>query len=182
MRGRETGQRFGPFLVALHPRIREGLLSPPPFPSFLSTSSRATSLTRLISARKHTRACAHTHTNIQTHTHTPSHPPSLVTGDITKIEDLDAARKHIDEAEKKKPKKPKTPKTSTLVQSSKKQEAKDYETKPGLRFKKKLWTGADLGMGNPPAAFDWRNAKSSIGTKCRDQINQVYSQGHCGSW
>ena len=173
---------MAPFLLhCIHASVKK-VCCLPPFPSFLPTSSRATSLTRLISARKHTRACAHTHTNIQTHTHTHSLPPSLVTGDITKIEDLDAARKHIDEAEKKKPKKPKTPKTSTLAQSSKKQEAKDYETKPGLRFKKKLWTGADLGMGNPPAAFDWRNDKSSIGTKCRDQINQVYSQGHCGSW
>ena len=173
---------MAPFLLlCIHASVKVCCLSP--FPSFLPTSSRATSLTRLISARKHTRACAHTHTNIQTHTHTHSLPPSLVTGDITKIEDLDAARKHIDEAEKKKPKKPKTPKTSTPVQSSKKQEARDYETKPRLRFKKKLWTGADLGMGNPPAAFDWRNDKSSIvGTKCRDQINQVYSQGHCGSW
>ena len=180
MRGRETGQRFGPFLVALHPRIREGLLSPP-LPLVLAyLQPRNLPNPTYFRTQTHTRVRAYTYKYTHTHTHTHSLPPSLVTGDITKIEDLDAARKHIDEAEKKKPKKPKT---STLAQSSKKQEAKDYETKPGLRFKKKLWTGADLGMGNPPAAFDWRNDKSSIvGTKCRDQLNQVYSQGHCGSW
>ena len=130
---------------------------------------------------------AYTHTRKPAHTR--SHSPSLVSGDITKIKDLDAARKSIDEAKEKKPK------TPMPAQSSKKQEDKDYPAKSSLRFKKKLWTGADLGMGNLPAAFDWRDATGSIetnhgtplalsavGTKCRDQINQVYEQGHCGSW
>ena len=130
-------------------------------------------------AQTHTRVRAYTYKHTHTHTHKPahthSHPPSLVSGDITKIEELDAARESIDEAEKKKSK------TPMPAQSSDKKEVTDYPPKPGLRFKKKLWTGADLGMGNIPAAFDWRNAKST-GTKCRDQINQVYTQGHCGSW
>ena len=119
----------------------------------------------------------HTHTHTHKPAHTHSHPPSLVSGDITKIEELDAARESIDKAEKK------NPKTLMPAQSSKKQKDKGYTAKSSLRFKKKLWTGADLGgVGIIPAAFDWRDATGSIETKCRDQINQVYTQGHCGSW
>ena len=102
------------------------------------------------------------------------------------VKDLDAASKHmVDDAGKaaKYPasatrKKTKEAGTNNDLQGT--NNAPKTSTPPRLRFKAKLWTGQGLHLGDPPATFDWRNG-GGIGTKCRDQINQVYSQGHCGS-
>ena len=71
VRGREAGRRFGPFLVALHPCIREeGLLSPP-LPLLLAyLQPRNLPNPTYFRTQTHTRVRAYTYKYTNTHTHT----------------------------------------------------------------------------------------------------------------